>query len=43
MVRRHHVHQVSLQKAFKAAVAKAGITKNASVHTVAKIFEIAPS
>ncbi|KAF5429310.1 Integrase [Candidatus Methanophagaceae archaeon] len=33
-VRRHHVHPASLQKAFKTAVEKAGITKNASVHTL---------
>jgi hypothetical protein len=28
--RRHHVHPASLQKAFKTAVKKACITKNAS-------------
>ena len=42
-VRRHHVRQASQQMAFKTAVGKAGITKNASVHTVANIFDIAPS
>ena len=42
-VRRHHVHLASLQKVFKTAVEKACITKNAPVHTVASIFDIAPS
>ena len=32
-VRRHHVHPASLQKAFKSAVTKAGVMKQASVHT----------
>jgi site-specific recombinase XerD len=38
LVRRHHVHPVLLQKAFKAAVGKAGITKQASVHTLRHSF-----
>jgi integron integrase len=37
-VRRHHVHPAALQKAFKVAVAKAGITKQASVHTLRHSF-----
>ncbi|MEJ5301325.1 MAG: integron integrase [Thermodesulforhabdaceae bacterium] len=37
-VRRHHVHPASLQKAFKTAVMKAGITKQASVHTLRHSF-----
>ena len=32
IVRRHHVHTALLHKAFKVAVGKAGITKQASVH-----------
>lgn len=35
-VRRNHVQQASLQKAFKNAVEKAGITENAAVHTYSK-------
>ena len=38
LVRRHHVHPVLLQKAFKVAVGKAGITKQASVHTLRHSF-----
>jgi integrase len=34
----HHVHPASLQKTFKPAVKKAGITKNASVHTLRHSF-----
>jgi integron integrase len=37
-VRRHHVHPSSLQKAFKEAVLKAGVTKQASVHTLRHSF-----
>ncbi len=37
-VRRHHVHPASQQQAFKTAVEKAGITKNASVHTLRHSF-----
>lgn len=37
-VRRHHLHPVSLQKAFKAAVGKACIAKQASVHTLRHSF-----
>jgi integron integrase len=38
IVRRHHVHPAQLQKAFKIAVGKAGITKQASVHTLRHSF-----
>jgi integron integrase len=38
VVRRHHVHPSSLQKAFKEAVFKAGVTKQASVHTLRHSF-----
>ncbi|GAB6888430.1 hypothetical protein JCM13304A_19290 [Desulfothermus okinawensis JCM 13304] len=38
VVRRHHVHPNSLQKAFKSAVSRAGIPKNASVHTLRHSF-----
>ena len=38
IVRRHHKHPASLQKAFKTAVFKAGITKQASVHTLRHSF-----
>ena len=38
LVRRHHVHPASLQKAFYDAVRKAGITKQASVHTLRHSF-----
>lgn len=37
-VRRHHIHAASLQKAFKTAVVEAGITKQASVHTLRHSF-----
>ncbi len=37
-VRRHHVHPSSFQKAFKEAVLKAGVTKQASVHTLRHSF-----
>jgi integron integrase len=37
-IRRHHVNPASLQKAFKAAVGKAGITKQASIHTLRHSF-----
>ena len=33
-----YVHPASLQKVFKAAVRKVGITKNASIHTVRHSF-----
>lgn len=38
IVRRHHVHPASLQKAFKTAVTKTGIVKQASVHTLRHSF-----
>jgi integron integrase len=37
-VRRHHIHAGSLQKAFKDAMQKAGITKQASCHTLRHSF-----
>jgi site-specific recombinase XerD len=37
-IRRHHVHPASLQKAFKTAVGKAAVTKQASVHTLRHSF-----
>jgi len=36
--RRHHIHPTSLQRAFRNAVIKAGITKSASVHTLRHSF-----
>lgn len=38
IVRRHHMHPASLQKAFKAASAEAGIAKQASIHTLRHSF-----
>ena len=38
VVRRHHVYHGALQRAFKIAVMKAGITKQASVHTLRHSF-----
>ena len=38
IVRRHHQHPAALQRAFKEAVIKAGITKQASVHTLRHSF-----
>ncbi len=38
IVRRHHVYHDALQRAFKVAVMKAGITKQASVHTLRHSF-----
>jgi integron integrase len=38
IVRRHHVYHASLQKAFKTAVGKAGIPKQASIHTLRHSF-----
>jgi len=38
IVRRHHIHPSLLHKAFKTAVWKAGITKQASVHTLRHSF-----
>jgi len=38
VVRRHHVYHGALQRGFKIAVMKAGITKQASVHTLRHSF-----
>lgn len=38
IVRRHHVHPVLLQRAFHHALGKAGIAKQASVHTLRHSF-----
>ncbi len=38
IVRRHHCHPTSLQKAFKKALGKTGIAKHASVHTLRHSF-----
>jgi len=38
VVRRHHIHPASLQRAFKDAVREAGITKHASVHALRHSF-----
>ncbi|MBM4140762.1 MAG: integron integrase, partial [Nitrospira sp.] len=38
ILRRHHVYHDALQRAFKNAVMKAGITKQASVHTLRHSF-----
>ncbi len=38
VVRRHHQHPASFQRAFKSAVRKAGIVKPASVHTLRYSF-----
>ncbi|MBI4655348.1 MAG: integron integrase [Elusimicrobia bacterium] len=38
VVRRHHLHPAALQRAFREAVIKAGITKQASVHTLRHSF-----
>jgi integron integrase len=38
IVRRHHMHPSSLQRAFKTAVTMAGIPKQASVHTLRHSF-----
>jgi integron integrase len=38
IVRRHHMHPASLQKAFKAAVQRVGISKQVSVHTLRHSF-----
>jgi integron integrase len=38
IVRRHHMHPASLQRTFKAAVGKTGITKQVSVHTLRHSF-----
>jgi integron integrase len=37
-LRRHHLHETVLQRAVKMAVAKAGITKNASCHSLRHSF-----
>ncbi|GEM_PF-3415923 len=38
VIRRHHVYHDVLQRAFRNAVIKAGITKQASVHTLRHSF-----
>lgn len=38
IIRRHHVYHASLQRAFKSAVMKAGIAKQASLHTLRHSF-----
>lgn len=38
IVRRHHLHPASLQRAFKTAVQQAGISKQVSVHTLRHSF-----
>jgi len=38
MVRRHHIGEDALQRAIKTAINKAGITKNASCHTLRHSF-----
>jgi len=38
IVRRHHIYPTTLQRAFKTAVKNAGITKQASVHTLRHSF-----
>lgn len=38
IVRRHHIHEISLQRAFRNAVLGAGITKQATVHTLRHSF-----
>ena len=37
-LRRHHIHETSIQKAIKRAVEKAGITKQASGHSLRHSF-----
>jgi len=37
-VRRHHIHPTSIQKSVKKAVKKAGLVKNATVHTLRHSF-----
>jgi site-specific recombinase XerD len=38
IVRRHHVHSSSLQKAVKSAASKAGLTKKVTCHTLRHSF-----
>lgn len=38
IIRRHHLYPTTLQKAFQQAVAKSGITKNATIHTLRHSF-----
>jgi integrase len=38
IVRRHHLHPAALQRAFKEAAINAGITKQASIHTLRHSF-----
>jgi len=38
IIRRHHLYPSTIQKAFQKAVAKSGITKNATIHTLRHSF-----
>ena len=38
VIRRHHLHEVNVQRAMRAAVAAAGIQKRATVHTLRHCF-----
>jgi integron integrase len=38
IVRRHHLHPLTIQKAFKVALEKSGVAKNATVHTLRHSF-----
>lgn len=40
IVRRHHMHPVSLQRAFKIAIQQTGISKQVSVHTLRHYAEL---
>lgn len=38
VIRRHHLHEVNVQRAMRSAVVRAGITKRATVHTLRHSF-----
>jgi site-specific recombinase XerD len=38
IIRRHHIHPGALQRTFKDAVRKAGITKQATIHSLRHSF-----